>query len=549
MFPPVIKWTGSKRSQAAEILKHFPREMDTYYEPFVGGGSIMRALLESDVKVNRIVCSDINNDLIRLWQEIKDYPQQLADRYEELWNQLTAKDDDKARKISFYNAIRTRFNDDRCPADFLFLLRTCANGMPRYNGSGDFNTSFHITRDGIRPETLRQVILDWSALLNRHNVQFLCRSYNELQTQTGDFLYLDPPYAATKGIYYGSLDNDAFFSWLGNQKGGYALSFNGYCDGTDSTYQVPNDLFDRHLYLRSGNSSFRRVGGKSSDSIVYESLYIKNSMNNKLIIGTPDASGEDNNWNLHFRHYMFHTTKLDENFQVAGKALRVGIILEAVRQRPDSQLDEEMTLATTSFLPGKKPEKMLFSVYDDNSRLTDALISHGFAQQDGDRLDMTGFYDSYMQQHQQMMMDSPVSHVRYHEDPDNALTDGYISCRIGGIEQPKLEVGLDGHRFCEAASFYPDCKFQLHELAVDIFGRQLMLYREAQKRVTDFTLLHHTGNHYIRCKIDGVQQLMKQINRLDACDFQLDRDQAALVAKYFGSELNPDIKLSQGRSR
>lgn len=150
MFPPVIKWTGSKRSQAAEILKHFPREMDTYYEPFVGGGSIMRALLESDVKVNRIVCSDINNDLIRLWQDIKDYPQQLADRYEELWYGLNGPDDDKARKINFYNAIRTRFNEERCPADFLFLLRTCANGMPRYNSMGDFNTSFHITRDGIR---------------------------------------------------------------------------------------------------------------------------------------------------------------------------------------------------------------------------------------------------------------------------------------------------------------------------------------------------------------------------------------------------------------
>lgn len=275
MFPPVIKWTGSKRSQAAEILKHFPREMDTYYEPFVGGGSIMRALLESDVKVNRIVCSDINGDLIRLWQEIKDYPQELADRYEELWNQLIAKDDDKARKISFYNTIRTRFNAERCPADFLFLLRTCANGMPRYNSRGQFNTSFHITRDGIRPETLRQVILDWSALLNRHNVQFLCRSYSDVQTRTDDFLYLDPPYAATKGIYYGSLDNDAFFSWLRNQKSGYALSFDGHCNGTDYTYQVPDDLFDKHLYLRSGNSSFRRVVGKSSDSIVYESLYIR----------------------------------------------------------------------------------------------------------------------------------------------------------------------------------------------------------------------------------------------------------------------------------
>lgn len=272
-------------------------------------------------------------------------------------------------------------------------------------------------------------------------------------------------------------------------------------------------------------------------------------MDNKLIIGTPDASGQDNSWNLLFRHYMFHATELDGNYQPAGKSLRIGIILEAVRQRPDSQLDEIMTLTITSFQPGKKPEKMLFSMFDDGGDLAQSLIAQGFAHRDGDKLDMTGFYDSYMQQHQQMMMDSRVSHVRYHEAPDKSLSEGCISCRIGGIEQPRLEVGLDGRRFSEVASFYPDCKFQLHELAEDIFDRQLMLYREAKKRVTDFTLLHHTGNHYIRCKIDGVQQLMKQINRLDACDFQLDRDQAALVAKYFDNELDPGIKLSQGRSR
>lgn len=39
-FKPVIKWSGSKRSQSDEILKHFPNEIDTYFEPFVGGGSI-----------------------------------------------------------------------------------------------------------------------------------------------------------------------------------------------------------------------------------------------------------------------------------------------------------------------------------------------------------------------------------------------------------------------------------------------------------------------------------------------------------------------------
>lgn len=271
---PAIKWSGSKRSQADEIIRHFPRRIRTYYEPFLGGGSVMRTLMQSDVTVDRFVCSDRNSDLIRLWQYIRDCPDDLTDRYAELWRDLVGADDDKARKTAFFNGVRNRFNRDRCPADFLFLLRTCVNGMPRYNNRGEFNTSFHVTRDGIRPERLRQIIREWSAMLSLRDVTFVACSYEDIKAGQGDFLYLDPPYAATRGMYYGSIDYDAFFFWLGCQDCGYALSFNGRCGHRDSTYPLPTHLFDRHIYLRSGNSSFRRVTGHSRDSIVYESLYL-----------------------------------------------------------------------------------------------------------------------------------------------------------------------------------------------------------------------------------------------------------------------------------
>ena len=130
---PAVKWSGSKRSQADDIIRHFPRQIKTYYEPFLGGGSVMRALMQSGVTVDRFVCSDLNADLIRLWQHIRDCPNELADRYEGLWRGLVGADDDKARKTAFYNGVRSRFNRDRCPADCLLLLRTCCNGMPRYN--------------------------------------------------------------------------------------------------------------------------------------------------------------------------------------------------------------------------------------------------------------------------------------------------------------------------------------------------------------------------------------------------------------------------------
>ena len=76
MFEPVIKWSGSKRSQAPEIIQYFPDEINTYFEPFLGGGSVFRALLESDKKVKKYVLSDNNADLIQLWEIIANCPEE-----------------------------------------------------------------------------------------------------------------------------------------------------------------------------------------------------------------------------------------------------------------------------------------------------------------------------------------------------------------------------------------------------------------------------------------------------------------------------------------
>lgn len=270
----MIKWSGSKRSQADEIIKYLPKEIDTYYEPFVGGGSIMRMLLSKDIKVNQYVCSDLNNDLIGLWNLIKSNPLLVADTYEKMWNELNI-DDDKERKKQYFYMVRKRFNEEKCLLDFMFIMRTTTNGMPRYNLSGEFNNSFHVTRNGIRPKTLRSIIIKWSKLLNDNNVQFVCQDYREVKASKNDFIYLDPPYANTKGMYYGALNYEELWQWLRSQPCKYALSFDGISGDVDNTYEVPKDIYTKHEYLLSGNSSFKRTIGKSNDSIVYESLYIK----------------------------------------------------------------------------------------------------------------------------------------------------------------------------------------------------------------------------------------------------------------------------------
>lgn len=269
MFKPVIKWGGSKRNQVTEILKYFPQKIDTYYEPFCGGASVLRGLLDSDIQVNQYICSDISKPLINLWNDIQENPQILCDYYENEREKFI-KDKD------YYYEVRKRFNKDENCRDFLFLLRTCANGMPRWNSKGEFNTPVHRGRDGIKPDAFRHICFEWSKKLNDNNVIFVNQSYENIISNSNDFMYLDPPYANIKGMYYGCIDYEKFWEWIRKNCKRYVLSFDGKTNNRgDSTYDVPKDIYSKHEYICNGNSGFRRLNGTSNNTIVYESLYIK----------------------------------------------------------------------------------------------------------------------------------------------------------------------------------------------------------------------------------------------------------------------------------
>jgi DNA adenine methylase len=273
----IIKWTGSKRSQSSMIIKLFNVNIDTYYEPFCGGCSVLFELLSTkSIKVNRYVCSDLNSDLISLWQLIKSNPNDLFEYYAKLHTELVSLNDIDKRK-QFYLTIRDKFNENHNPYDFFFLNRTSYNGLIRYNSNGDYNVSFHSLRNGIEPERLHINLLYVSKLLNDFDVQFVCQSYENIKTESNDFLYLDPPYENSSAMYFDSFNADMFFDWLKHQNCAYLLSYNGYCGDKNSVVDISDDLYDYHIFTKSGNSSFRNL--KSTDDryeTVFESIYLKN---------------------------------------------------------------------------------------------------------------------------------------------------------------------------------------------------------------------------------------------------------------------------------
>ncbi|MDE6285044.1 MAG: DNA adenine methylase, partial [Bacilli bacterium] len=238
--------------------------------------SVMRCLLdnlkENKIKVNNIICSDLNNDLINLWNIIKTSPEAIFSHYNVLWNELNSTED-KAVKRAYFEQIRDRLNKEHNPMDFMFILRTTTNGMPRYNSKGEFNNSFHITRNGIKPDTFKKIIYEWAELLNQYNVEFKCHSFEGVSTNENDFVFVDPPYANTKGMYFGNFNNVNLFNWLKHLNCKWIMTYDGKSGDVDNTYNVPEEVYKEHIYLKSGNSSFKRTIGKSNDSIVYESLY------------------------------------------------------------------------------------------------------------------------------------------------------------------------------------------------------------------------------------------------------------------------------------
>ena len=265
MFKPVIKWSGSKRSQAAEIVRYLPEKFGTYYEPFLGGGSMLYA-----VDPKRSVCGDICEPLILLWEMIKSQPEELAEAYRVRWERL------QREGYLVYYEIRDQFNKGKQPEDLLFLSRTCVNGLIRFNADGMFNNSFHHTRPGIDPDSLRKIIIDWSRHIQ--STTFMTADYTATTEDAtpDDIVYLDPPYFHTKGRYYGTIDYDAFLSYLhelNDRRIRFMLSFDGTRGEDDYTVDLPKELYVRHIMIPSGNSSFKKVMDKQRLQ-VYESLYL-----------------------------------------------------------------------------------------------------------------------------------------------------------------------------------------------------------------------------------------------------------------------------------
>lgn len=264
VVPPVIKWTGSKRSQAQHIAALFP-SFNRYFEPFLGGGALLYLAADHDC-----MASDIYKPLVDFWTLVKDDVSALIEHYAREWGKLQ-----ESLPDHFY-VVRERFNANPNPHDLCFLSRTCVNGIIRFNDNGAFNNSFHLSRKGMTPDRFSVVAKKWASRLAR--TTFRCGDYEaELASaRAGDFAYLDPPYAGSTNRYQDDLDVTRLIHVLEDLSSRgvkWALSFDGMRGTEDLRQPIPKEIYKRHLLLESGHSLVKKVLSGHVET-VQESLYL-----------------------------------------------------------------------------------------------------------------------------------------------------------------------------------------------------------------------------------------------------------------------------------
>jgi DNA adenine methylase len=207
-FRPLLKWAGGKRQLLPQLRRYYPREFGRYIEPFVGSGAVFFDLHTMGRLQNHdAVLIDSNADLIGCYTVVRDRPGEVAEALDELaigYRQAGHRHYYEVRDERF-NPLRDRRRtsegriryDPELAAMFIYLNRTGFNGLFRLNASGAFNVP--VGRYA-RPSTpSRAHIRRISEALSKPRVSLEFGSFERAAAiaKTGDFLYIDPPYAPT----------------------------------------------------------------------------------------------------------------------------------------------------------------------------------------------------------------------------------------------------------------------------------------------------------------------------------------------------------------
>lgn len=181
---PIVKWVGGKRQLMFELIENMPSSYGRYFEPFIGGGALFYQLQPENAYI-----SDSNEELINLYLTVRD-------EVDDLITDLNKHKVSKEYFLEIRNLDRTKkykkLSNIEKASRFIYLNRTCFNGLYRVNSQGQFNVPYGNYKNPriVDERNLRNC----SELLKKTEIQ--CSDFSAIlnKVHKGDFVYFDPPY-------------------------------------------------------------------------------------------------------------------------------------------------------------------------------------------------------------------------------------------------------------------------------------------------------------------------------------------------------------------
>ncbi|MHA1437834.1 MAG: DNA adenine methylase [Promethearchaeota archaeon] len=198
-----------------------------WYEPFMGSG-----VVSFNIKPKKAILSDINPHIINFYKSIQNNkinPKKVREFLNKHGKKLalTGKSTD-----SYYYEMRDKFNETNDPMYFLFLNRSCFNGLIRFNSSGKFNTPFCRKPNRFSKSYITKIVnqVAWIyETLRTREFDFQCIDWKDAVSdlKENDLVYIDPPYYGRHTTYYNEWSDDDMIElveWTRNTKSGFAIS-------------------------------------------------------------------------------------------------------------------------------------------------------------------------------------------------------------------------------------------------------------------------------------------------------------------------------------
>jgi len=240
LVKPVVKWVGGKRQLMSDIKRNLPATFKRYYEPFFGGGAVALTLQPKFATIG-----DFNEQLINLYHVISNKPEELItdlskhENTEEYFYEMRGKDRLPIEWLSMTAVEKA--------SRFIYLNKTCFNGLYRVNNAGEFNAPFGRYK---KPRIVDQVtIRAMSKYLKSNDIKVMQGDYEKIikEASAEDFIYLDPPYDTTSsgsnftGYTSGGFGRDEQERLLiacnkARRKGAFILQSNAATDWVKDSY-------------------------------------------------------------------------------------------------------------------------------------------------------------------------------------------------------------------------------------------------------------------------------------------------------------------------